>query len=93
MQADPTTRAYWFALKDAISEYDKDVAWSMVPQCVRCGGCVEPFANCDFYDKAEGELTLEEQKDVSARYDRYDEWYGEQKLKRLGTIKSPEQGK
>ena len=37
MCADPTTRAYWQDLKDCIEKYDEDIAWAMIPQCVRCG--------------------------------------------------------
>ena len=46
MCADPTTREYMEALVEEIRKYDEDIAWSLVPQCVRCGGCVEPFGNC-----------------------------------------------
>lgn len=83
MQADPTTRAYWTALVEQIKEnVDEDVAWSMVPQCVRCGGCVEPFADCHFYENLMEGHTLEEQMDVGRRYEIYGEH--RDKIKALG---------
>ena len=32
--ADPTTRKYWKAVLEAIREYDEDIYWACVPQCV-----------------------------------------------------------
>lgn len=72
--ADPITKKYWEAVVEAIREYDEDIAWVMVPQCVRCGGCVEPFSNCRFYDNFSKELSEEEQKDVMKRYDAYNNY-------------------
>ena len=71
MCADATTKKYWEAVIEKIKEYDELIAWSNVPQCVRCGGCVEPFSKCTFYDKLMENTTLEEQKDVVKRYDIY----------------------
>ena len=79
MCADPTTREYMEALVEEIRKYDPDVAWALVPQCVRCGGCVEPFGKCEYYNNIFKDMPLEEQKDVVARYDYYDE----QRLARL----------
>lgn len=74
MCADPTTRAYWEQVLEAIKEYDPDVYWACVPQCIRCGGCVEPFSDCKFYENFSREyLTPETQTDVMARYDAYNE--------------------
>lgn len=72
--ADPLTRKYWELLIEEISKYDEDIAWACVPQCVRCGGCVEPFSDCKFYEKLMEGHTLEEQKDVMKRYDIYNEF-------------------
>lgn len=72
MCADSTTRAYWEQVLEAIKEYDLDVYWACVPQCVRCGGCVEPFSDCKFYEGFSKEyLTTQTQTDVMARYDAY----------------------
>lgn len=68
--ADPLTRQYWKALLETIREYDEDIYWACVPQCVRHGGCVE-FQNCGFYDNLMKDATIEEQKSLKARYDRY----------------------
>ena len=84
MCADPTTRAYWQDLKDCIEKYDEDIAWAMIPQCVRCGGCVEPFGECKFYEKLMEGHTLEEQQDIMQRYDIYREYKKELKLKKGG---------
>ena len=69
--ADPLTQAYAQSLRDAIEEHDEDIAWVMAPQCVRCGGCVEPFGNCKFYEKLMEHTTREEQMDIAKRYDIY----------------------
>lgn len=74
--ADPTTRKYWEAVLEAVKEYDEDIYWACVPQCVRCGGCVEPFSECTFYDNFSKNLTPEQQIDVMARYDAYNEYRG-----------------
>lgn len=84
MCADPTTRAYWQDLKDCIEKYDEDIAWAMIPQCVRCGGCVEPFGECKFYEKLMEGYALEEQQDIMQRYDIYREYQKELKLKKGG---------
>lgn len=72
--ADPTTKAYWEDLRHVVETYDDDIAWAMVPQCVRCGSCVEPFGTCKFYDKLMEGHTLEEQQDIMKRYDIYNEY-------------------
>lgn len=69
--ADPLTRVYWKTLLNEIKEYDEDIYWACVPQCVRCGGCVEPFSNCKFYDDLMKDVSKEEQMDVIKRYDIY----------------------
>ena len=69
--ADPTTRKYWEAVLEAIREYDEDIFWACVPQCIRCGACVEPFSNCKFYENFSKNLTPEQQTDIMARYDAY----------------------
>lgn len=45
--ADPTTREYTEDLREQIEKYDDTIAWAMVPQCVRAGGCCEPFLNAN----------------------------------------------
>lgn len=74
-QADPATIEYCEDLKDAIAEYDEDVAWSMVPQCVRCGGCVETFGKCNFYDSLMKNSSMDDQKSLVKRYNIYDNYY------------------
>lgn len=74
--ADPTTRKYWEAVLEAVKEYDEDIFWACVPQCVRCGSCVEPFSECNFYDNFSKNLTSEQQTDIMARYDAYNEYRG-----------------
>lgn len=72
--ADPLTRQYWEALLEEIKAYDEDIYWACVPQCVRCGGCVEPFSECEFYEKLMQGHTLEEQQDIMKRFDIYNEF-------------------
>ena len=69
--ADPLTRKYWKAVLEAIKEYDEDIYWACVPQCVRCGGCVEPFSNCNYYNKLMEDATLEEHTNLIKRYNYY----------------------
>ena len=75
MCADPITREYTKSLVEEIRKYDEDVAWALVPQCVRCGGCVEPFSQCLYYHELFKDF--EEKEDVIKRYDYY-----ESKIKR-----------
>ena len=70
--ADPTTRTYWKEVVEAIKEYDEDIYWACVPQCIRCGGCPE-YISCGFYDQFVKNLTLEEQINMQKRYDKYNE--------------------
>lgn len=72
--ADPTTRKYWEAVLEAIKEYDEDVYFACVPQCVRCGACVEPFSHCNFYSKFAKTLTPEQQTDIMQRYEAFEEY-------------------
>lgn len=81
--ADPTTIKYWEAVLEAIKEYDEDIYWACVPQCIRCGGCVEPFSNCNFYSNLMKDHTLEEQQNVMKRYDIYNEYREKVKVKKL----------
>lgn len=71
--ADPTTRAYWEDLLKVLQTYDENIYWACVPQCVRCGGCVEPFSKCGLYDSIFKNCTPEEQQDIMKRYDKYNE--------------------
>lgn len=72
--ADPLTTKYWKAVLEAIKEYDEDIYWACVPQCVRCGACVEPFSDCTFYDNFAKGLTKEESTDIMKRYNKYNEF-------------------
>ena len=73
-QADKTTIGYMQDLVSAIREYDEDIAWALVPSCVRYGGCNEPFGNCTFYDNFSKNLTMEQQTNIMKRYDAYNEY-------------------
>lgn len=68
--ADPLTRKYWKAVLEAIKEYDEDIYWACVPECVRDGGCPE-YKPCGYYDKLMEDATKEEQMTLKLRYDRY----------------------
>lgn len=69
--SDKITIKYAKGLAEAIKEYDEDIYWACVPQCVRCGGCVEPFSQCNYYNNLMKDATLEEQTDVVKRYEYY----------------------
>lgn len=71
--ADPTTREYWKSVLQAIKEYDEDIFWACVPQCIRCGGCPE-YKSCGFFDNFAKKLTKEELINVKIRYDKFNEY-------------------
>lgn len=73
MCADATTRKYWEAVVEEIRKYSEVVAWAQVPQCVRCGGCVELFGDCKYYENMMQGVSLEDQMNVMKRYDIYNE--------------------
>jgi hypothetical protein len=81
--SDQQTIKYWKAVLEAIKEYDEDIYWACVPQCVRCGSCVEPFGKCEFYKGLMTGHTLEEQQDIMKRYDIYNEHREKVKIKKL----------
>lgn len=72
--ADPLTTKYWNAVLEAIKEYDEDIYWACVPQCIRNGACCEPFGNCKFFENFSKNLTKEELTDIMTRYDKYNEF-------------------
>ena len=59
--ADPLTIKYWKAVLEAIKEYDEDIYWACVPECVRCGGCPE-YKSCGYYDNLMKDAEPEEQR-------------------------------
>ena len=69
--ADPTTIKYWKAVLEAIKEYDEDIYWACVPQCVRYGGCPELFSPCGFYENLMKDEPIENQMSLVKRYDVY----------------------
>lgn len=73
MCADTITREYMKSLVEEIRKYDENIAWSLVPQCVRCGGCVEPFSQCKYYESMMKDLSLEDTNNIMKRYDIYNE--------------------
>lgn len=71
--ADPLTIKYWKAVLEAIKEYDEDIYWACVPECVRCGGCPE-YNSCSYYDNLMKDAEPEEQRVLKLRYDRYNKF-------------------
>ena len=71
--ADPLTIKYWKAVLEAIKEYDEDIYWACVPECVRCGGCPE-YTPCGFYKNLMKDATIEEQQSLVKRYNIYNEF-------------------
>lgn len=71
--ADPLTIKYWKAVLEAIKEYDEDIYWACVPECVRCGGCPE-YKSCGYYDNLMKDAKPEEQRVLKLRYDRYNKF-------------------
>ena len=71
--ADPLTIKYWKAVLEAIKEYDEDIYWACVPECVRCGGCPE-YNSCGYYDNLMKDAETEEQRVLKLRYDRYNKF-------------------
>ena len=79
--ADPLTTKYWKAVLDAVREYDEDIYWACVPQCIKCGACVEPFGQCKFFENFAKDLSKEELMDIMTRYERYNEYRDKQKIR------------
>ena len=71
--ADPLTIKYWKAVLEAIKEYDEDIYWACVPECVRCGGCPE-YKSCGYYDNLMKDAEPEEHRVLKLRYDRYNKF-------------------
>ena len=71
--ADPLTIKYWKAVLEAIKEYDEDIYWACVPECVRCGGCPE-YKSCGYYDNLMKDAEPQEQRVLKLRYDRYNKF-------------------
>ena len=71
--ADPLTIKYWKAVLEAIKEYDEDIYWACVPECVRCGGCPE-YNSCGYSDNLMKDAEPEEQRVLKLRYDRYNKF-------------------
>ena len=69
--ADPITIKYWKAVLEAVKEYDEDIYWACVPQCVRYGGCPELFSPCGFYENLMKDEPIENQMSLVKRYDVY----------------------
>ena len=68
--ADQLTTKYWNEVLDEVKQYDEDIYWACVPQCVRCGGCPE-YTNCGFYDNLMKDEPMEVQRSLVKRYDAY----------------------
>lgn len=68
--ADPLTRAYWIATLEAIKEYDEDIYWACVPECVRDGGCPE-YKPCGYYESLMENESKETQMSLVKRYNVY----------------------
>lgn len=69
--ADKTTIKYWKGVLEAVKEYDEDIAWACVPQCLAHGGCIEPFAHCRYYDNLKELMTDKAKTNIQKRYDFY----------------------
>lgn len=68
--ADPLTRVYWIATLEAIKEYDEDIYWACVPECVRDGGCPE-YKPCGYYESLMKNESKETQMSLVKRYNVY----------------------
>ena len=67
--ADPIARAYWMSLIEEIAKVEPEIAWAMVPEGIRCGGCPELFGNCK---KGNNFInSLEDATEMMTRYDEY----------------------
>lgn len=74
MCADPTTRKYWEKVVEAIEEYDKDIAWAMVPEGIYRGGCPEGFSDCTLCNKIINTMPVEDRLDPAKRCSAYEEY-------------------
>lgn len=70
-QADATTQKIWLSVIKAIAEYDSDIAWACVKECIRDAGCPEKFGNCEYFKNFTKDLSINELVDIEKRYDVY----------------------
>lgn len=69
--ADIETIKVWKAVLEEVKKYDKDIYWACTPSCVRTGGCIEGFSNCNYYDSLMNGVDMETQTNITKRYDYY----------------------
>jgi hypothetical protein len=74
MTADPTTRKYMEDLKDAIAEYDEDIAWALAPSGIYKCGCPETFSDCNYCINILRQIPKEELFDIGKRLTYYNEF-------------------
>lgn len=79
--ADPLTRKHWQSVLEAVKEYDENIYWACVPECIRCGGCPE-YTSCGLFDNFAQDLTKEELINMKTRYDKYNEYRAKIKVKK-----------
>ena len=81
--ADPLTRAYMEELKDAIAEYDEDIAWALAPSGIYKCGCPEKFGDCNYCTNILKQMPQEDLFDIEKRLDYYNEYREKVKVKKL----------
>lgn len=72
--ASEETRKYWMGVLQAIRGYDEDIYWSNVPQCIRCGSCIECFSKCRFYENFKENIINEAKTNIVKRYTSYNNY-------------------
>ena len=82
-QADRQTQILWLEVIKAIAEYDQDIAWACVRECIRACGCPEKFGTCQYFEGFAKDLSKEELIDIEARYNAY------ARKRSLGTTRQP----
>lgn len=68
-EADVTTQKIWLEVIKKVAEYDQDIAWACVKECIRDGGCPEKFGTCEYFKNFTKDLSIEELTDIEKRYD------------------------
>lgn len=83
-QSDFTTREHMEDLKDAIREYDEEVAWALAPSGIYRCGCPEKFGNCNYCVRILKQLPYDDLFDIEKRLDCYNEYRDKTRVKKIG---------
>jgi len=78
-QSSPETRTYAEDLKEAVSEWDRDIGRVLVPNCIYRFGCPEENGCGLFRRFLDGVMRVEDAVNINTRYELYSDFLKERK--------------